>query len=460
MNSTNAIVKGLPIWVALLACLGWMSLENHAVAQPAEFEFSPTNSSGTFYGQATVNGVPANGNDWVAAFDMAGNCAGAAQIVLNDGLAYINLAIYGDDMTTAGIDEGITGGEEFTLHLWRAASGTVLNYPAMDAILAFSGWTNTNGAPMPGFDDPTEVFNFEEAAIPPSISGPESTCLNADPFALATAPAGGVLVGPGLDNGLFNPALAGEGVHTVDYIVDGVLASWTITVLPTLDATILTEGPFCEDDDAVVLEAVTAGGVWVGDGVFDGVFDPAFVTPGTVNVTHTLGEPEDACYDTDQQALTVYPSPFFPTLELIQPSAGVFHGVVPFGQTDVEYSWYNMMGELLAEGDTLYNVEEGDFLFQATNTYGCTSTWTWAFAFPGVQDLQRAIDWTWLSPTTVELSAPVERVALHNALGHVIWEQRLGGARRAELPLAEGDGWRLIRLELVGGGQASQAVVR
>ena len=125
MNSTNAIAKGLPIWVALLACLGWMSLENHAVAQPAEFEFSPTNSSGTFYGQATVNGVPANGNDWVAAFDMAGNCAGAAQIVLNDGLAYINLAIYGDDMTTAGIDEGITGGEEFTLHLWRAASGTV-----------------------------------------------------------------------------------------------------------------------------------------------------------------------------------------------------------------------------------------------------------------------------------------------------------------------------------------------
>ena len=47
----------------------------------------------------------------------------------------------------------------------------------------------------------------------------------------------------------------------------------------------------------------------------------------------------------------------------------MFHGVVPFGQTGVEYSWYNMMGELLAEGDTLYNVEEGDFFFQATNTY-------------------------------------------------------------------------------------------
>ena len=107
---------------------------------------------------------------------------------------------------------------------------------------------------------------------------------------------------------------------------------------------------------------------------------------------------------------------------MIQPSVGVFHDhhmVVPFGQTGVEYSWYNMMGELLAEGDTLYNVEEGNFLFQATNTYGCTSTWTWAFAFPGVQDLQRAIDWTWLSPTISRAQRPRGTMALHNALGQV-----------------------------------------
>ena len=69
-----------------------------ALAQPAEFDFTPT-TSGTFYGQATVNGVPANANDWIAAFD---NWATARRgtVVMNDGLA-INLPIYGDDMTTS-----------------------------------------------------------------------------------------------------------------------------------------------------------------------------------------------------------------------------------------------------------------------------------------------------------------------------------------------------------------------
>jgi len=87
----------------------------------------------------------------------------------------------------------------------------------------------------------------------------------------------------------------------------------------------------------------------------------------------------------------------------------------------VEYSWYNMLGELLAEGDTLYNVvEEGNFLFQATNTYGCTSTWTWAFVFPGVQDLKREVEWTWLSETHVEIDAAVEGLEIYNSLGQVL----------------------------------------
>ena len=288
-----------PSVLTLLAGLSFTAL-----AQPAEFAFTPTNSSGTFYGQATVNGVPANANDWIAAFDDMGNRAGAAQVVMNDGLAYINLPIYGDDMITPMVD-GITGAEPF-LNSWRAASGNILTYPGFDAIILFEGWSNTNGAPMPGFDDPEEVYNFGETETPPSISGPEATCVDAEPFAPATAPAGGVLVGPGVEGDVFNPASAGEGIHTVDYIYNGVLASWTVEVLPSLDATILTEGPFCANEAAVTLEAATAGGTWIGDGVFGDVFDHAFVSPGTFNLTYELGEPGEACYDTDQQAITVY----------------------------------------------------------------------------------------------------------------------------------------------------------
>ena len=72
---------------------------------PAGFEFTPTPQSGTFYGQAELDGVPCPAGSWVGAFDEDGHCAGAAELVAFDGAAYINLIVYGDDATTADIDE-------------------------------------------------------------------------------------------------------------------------------------------------------------------------------------------------------------------------------------------------------------------------------------------------------------------------------------------------------------------
>ena len=45
------------------------------------------------------------GDDWISAFDENGNLAGASQLIVNNGDAYINLVIYGDDATTSNIDE-------------------------------------------------------------------------------------------------------------------------------------------------------------------------------------------------------------------------------------------------------------------------------------------------------------------------------------------------------------------
>ena len=460
MKPNPSSLKRPPLRAAFLVCFGAMIGSSlTALAQPAEFAFTPTNSSGTFYGQAQVNGVPANANDWIAAFDDMGNCAGAAQVVMNDGVAYINLPIYGDDMTTSTVDEGITGAEPFTLNLWRAASGNILTYPGFDAIVLFEGWSNTNGAPMPGFDDPNEVYNFGETAQPPSISGPETTCLDAQPFALATAPAGGFLTGPGIVGDLFDPAAAGEGTHTVDYIVDGVIASWTLTVLPAFDATILTVGPFCANDAAVTLEAATEGGTWTGNGVFGAVFDPAFVTPGTVNLTYELGESGEACYDVDQQAVTVYPAPSEPMVELIQPMLdGTFH-VVVWDQPGVTFEWFDALGNLLATGDTLYNYFEDPFEVIATNTYGCTASLSTTLIFPGVFDL-REVPFTWLNPTTIEVPSGVERASLWDVQGRLLWSDTFAGVSRIELPLHNGDGWRLVTMELAGGGVARMAVVR
>ena len=85
---------------------------------PYGFEFIPTPLSGIFQGIAMIDGSPPTGNDWIAAFDEEGNCAGAQQLTIFEGQAYINLAIYGDDPLSPNVDEGMNDGENFFLVIY------------------------------------------------------------------------------------------------------------------------------------------------------------------------------------------------------------------------------------------------------------------------------------------------------------------------------------------------------
>jgi hypothetical protein len=125
----------------------------------------PTNTFATFLGQAQVEGIPADPNDIIAAFDDNGNIAGSASLIMNAGIAYINLTIYGDDALTPGFDEGMNPGEDFTLRLWDASANEVLWYPTIGNPTYFSGWVNTNGLPLPGYDDPNDIYNFRRTTL-------------------------------------------------------------------------------------------------------------------------------------------------------------------------------------------------------------------------------------------------------------------------------------------------------
>jgi hypothetical protein len=126
------------------------------------FTWTPTNLSGLFQGQAEVAGTPTTSSDWIAAIDQNGNTAGATQIVVNAGIGYINLPIYGDDPTTSGIDEGMNAGEYFTLQLYDASTGTYRDYPTSASQFQFTQWASTNGTPIPGYDNASTVYNFLE----------------------------------------------------------------------------------------------------------------------------------------------------------------------------------------------------------------------------------------------------------------------------------------------------------
>ena len=127
---------------------------------PWEDLVTPTPTSGVFQGQALVNGSPASAGDWVAAFDEDGNCAGASELTLDGGTAYINLPIYGDDGTTPDIDEGMNGGEDFNLRLWDSSADMI--YGSSES---FDCWYNNIGAPMDDCGDYSTEYDFVDVIM-------------------------------------------------------------------------------------------------------------------------------------------------------------------------------------------------------------------------------------------------------------------------------------------------------
>ena len=143
-------------FILLFSFLLSLSLKAQA---PADFSFTPTNASGTLSGQVEIDGVSAEMGDWIAAFDEGGLCVGAVELILNEGVAYINLPIYGDDATSPE-DDGMGPGENFILKLYDASANEILDYESTINTVYFSNWVNTNGAPMPAYSDFNEVYNF------------------------------------------------------------------------------------------------------------------------------------------------------------------------------------------------------------------------------------------------------------------------------------------------------------
>ncbi|MGM0626402.1 MAG: gliding motility-associated C-terminal domain-containing protein [Bacteroidota bacterium] len=78
-----------------------------------------------------------------------------------------------------------------------------------------------------------------------------------------------------------------------------------VDVLPSADAGIDPAGPFCDNDNSVVLSAAEAGGTWSGNGITDpisGEFDPLSAGPGNHDISYSIS---GTCGDNDQITITV-----------------------------------------------------------------------------------------------------------------------------------------------------------
>jgi hypothetical protein len=281
--------------------------------QPTLFTFTPTNSSGIIYGQAQIDGNSASSNDWIAAFDASGNCCGASALVVNGGISYINLVIYGDDGTTPNIDEGMNGSEDFTLKLYQASSGLYIDYPSNSGATYFSGWLNTNGSPIPAYSNVTDIYNFLNTSNV-TLSLNIQLCENGSSIQLIGGfPTGGIYFGNGVNGSVFDPTIAGDGNHTITYVVNGDSASSMATVYALPDATFTISGPFCDNESNILLTSVTSGGSYSGSGVISNTFSPDVVGAGSYWISYTLTDSNN-CIQTEDLLISVNASPNIPQI--------------------------------------------------------------------------------------------------------------------------------------------------
>ncbi|MBK6903473.1 MAG: HYR domain-containing protein [Saprospirales bacterium] len=99
-------------------------------------------------------------------------------------------------------------------------------------------------------------------AVQSTVTCPSNAtvCINISPYALTGGnPGGGAYSGPGVNEGMFNPAAAGTGVHTITYTypIGSNCSNWctfTITVIP---CTTISGDIFWEQNEGLGVNQVT-----------------------------------------------------------------------------------------------------------------------------------------------------------------------------------------------------------
>ena len=157
---------------------------------------------------------------------------------------------------------------------------------------------------------------FVEGA--PTIQPAGPFCATAAPVMLQATATGGTWAGPGITNartGLFDPALAGTGSHTITYSLMAGDCTFLDTVVIIVLPALRIQRPVlprltCSRDTTITLTATAPGGVWAGPGITNaqaGTFSPATAGAGRHLLTYTVVG-NTFCNQQDTLSLVVQPT--------------------------------------------------------------------------------------------------------------------------------------------------------
>ena len=165
-----------------------------------------------------------------------------------------------------------------------------------------------------------------------TLSNFPSRCFNGGEVTLSGGnPSGGTYSGPGVLSGIFDPAAAGVGSHTITYDYSdshgcSSSASSSLTVNPSPTVTLGSFNVVCINTPAFPLTGGSpSGGLYSGVGVASGNFDPATAGVGTHTITYRFTNAQ-GCSDSASTTLQVggLPSVSLSPLNAVCLSAGSF----------------------------------------------------------------------------------------------------------------------------------------
>lgn len=148
-----------------------------------------------------------------------------------------------------------------------------------------------------------------------TLSGFNTVCVDAAPFALTGgSPAGGTYTGPSVSSGVFNPATAGVGTHTIQYkytnssgCSDSTTATIQVAGLPSVTMNPLNE--VCLSAPPFALSGGNpTGGVYSGNGVDSNLFSASIADTGVHTITYTYTN-SNGCVNSANTSIRVNPGP-------------------------------------------------------------------------------------------------------------------------------------------------------
>ncbi|MBK7336699.1 MAG: right-handed parallel beta-helix repeat-containing protein [Saprospirales bacterium] len=212
------------------------------------------------------------------------------------------------------------------------------NTPRLDLYYYFYNWLVLTGCESPRVPVVATVLN-EVAVCPDDFT----ICLDAQPIVLTGGtPIDGVYSGPGVSNGLFNPAVAGVGPHVITFTYCNTSCEFTITVEDPVATISIVEnsgnldndGVICAGDEVTLTASAGASYEWSTGATSQSiVVSPGSTTNYSVIVTDAFG-----CDAMASTQITVNPLPVA-AIDPAAPEICVGFEVTLTASGGVSYEW-------------------------------------------------------------------------------------------------------------------------